>query len=69
MRSAGDGQQTFDQDLLRMFRQELISTTEALHHATNPEALQMTLRGIGGTGAVQETPHDRATARHAGRPG
>jgi Tfp pilus assembly ATPase PilU len=81
MRGAGDGQQTFDQDLLRMFRQELITTTEALHNATNPEALQMTLRGIaaqgtvdahergggGGAGAV-----DRAAALHArhtgGRP-
>jgi twitching motility protein PilT len=57
MRSAGDGQQTFDQDLLRMFRQELITTTEALHNATNPEQLQMALRGIGGAGAVTEAGH------------
>jgi twitching motility protein PilT len=78
MKGAGDGQQTFDQDLLRMFRQELITTTEALHHATNPEALQMTLRGIAAQGTVDahERPGggvDKAAAMHArhsgGRPG
>jgi twitching motility protein PilT len=47
MKSAGDGQQTFDQDLLTMFKRELISATEAIRHASNPENLQMTLRGIG----------------------
>jgi len=50
MRSAGDGQQTFDQDLLNLHRQELISHSEAIHHATNPEALTMALRGIGASG-------------------
>lgn len=54
MRTAGDGQQTFDQDLLAMFRRELISSAEALHHATNPESLQMALRGIGGSSAPTE---------------
>lgn len=49
MKSAGDGQQTFDQDLLAMFKRELITSTEAMRHATNPENLAMTLRGIGGT--------------------
>jgi twitching motility protein PilT len=47
MRTAGGGQQTFDQDLLSLHRQELITVTEALRHATNPEALTMALRGIG----------------------
>jgi twitching motility protein PilT len=50
MKNAGDGQQTFDQDLLSMFRRELITTAEAMRHASNPENLAMTLRGIGGTG-------------------
>ena len=63
-------------------RQELITTTEALHHATNPEALQMTLRGIAAQGTVDahERPGgghgggvDKAAAMHArhsgGRPG
>src|SRR4051812_48126578 len=54
MRTAGDGQQTFDQDLLSMFRSELISSAEALHHATNPESLSMALRGIGGSSAPTE---------------
>jgi twitching motility protein PilT len=52
MKSAGDGQQTFDQDLLAIFRKELITTAEALRHASNPESLSMALRGIGGTSVV-----------------
>jgi len=47
MKSAGEGQQTFDQDLLSLHKQELITHAEALHHATNPEALTMAMRGIG----------------------
>jgi twitching motility protein PilT len=46
MKSGGAGQQTFDQDLLQMYRAELISHSEAMHNATNPEALGMSLRGI-----------------------
>jgi Tfp pilus assembly ATPase PilU len=46
IRGAGNGMQTFDQDLLALHRQELITVPEALRHATNPEALQMALRGI-----------------------
>src|SRR6185369_1171667 len=54
MRTAGDGQQTFDQDLLALFKQELLTPAEALRHATNPEALSMSLRGIGGVGQKDE---------------
>ena len=32
-----------------MFKKELISVSEALHHASNPENLQMTLRSMGAT--------------------
>jgi twitching motility protein PilT len=46
LKSAGNGMQTFDQDLLSLHRQELISTAEALHNASNREALTMALRGI-----------------------
>ena len=53
IRSAGRGQHTFDQDLLQMHRQELITNHEALLHATNPEALQMALRGIGSAKAPE----------------
>ena len=54
IRSAGGGQQTFDQDLLSMHRQELISVSEAVRHATNPEALTMSLRGISSSKSIQE---------------
>jgi twitching motility protein PilT len=57
MRTAGDGQHTFDQDLLALFHQELITTTEALRHASNPEALQMALRGIGSSSGISEAAH------------
>jgi twitching motility protein PilT len=61
MKNAGDGQHTVDQDLLTMFRKELITPQEALLHAANPDALSMTLRGLGGSGATTEG--------HAGRRG
>jgi twitching motility protein PilT len=46
MKSAGNGMQTFDQDLFQLNRQQFITAPEALRHATNPEALTMQLRGI-----------------------
>jgi twitching motility protein PilT len=46
IKAAGNGQQTFDQDLLNLYRQELISHGEALRNATNRESLTMMLRGI-----------------------
>ena len=55
MRTAGNGQHTFDQDLLTMFRQELISHHEAMLHATNPESLNMALRGISSSKGITET--------------
>jgi twitching motility protein PilT len=54
IKNAGNGQQNFDQDLLSLHRQELISTTEALLNATNREALTMALRGIKSSKAVSE---------------
>jgi twitching motility protein PilT len=54
VRSAGNGQHTFDQCLLSMSRQELITHHEALLHATNPESLQMSLRGISSSKSVTE---------------
>jgi twitching motility protein PilT len=64
IKSAGNGQQTFDQHLLMLHRQELISNSEALHHATNREALSMALRGISSSKSVTEPGH--AGARPAG---
>ncbi|MCS7032548.1 MAG: PilT/PilU family type 4a pilus ATPase [Phycisphaerae bacterium] len=49
LKTAGNGQQTFDQDLLSMFKRELISYNEAMRNASSPEALQMMLRGISGS--------------------
>jgi twitching motility protein PilT len=44
------GMQSFDQHLLKMYDAELISGTEALRWATNPESLSMGMRGIRRTG-------------------
>jgi Tfp pilus assembly ATPase PilU len=38
--------QSFDQHLLKMYHAELVSGTEALRWASNPEALAMGMRGI-----------------------
>jgi twitching motility protein PilT len=40
------GMQTFDQHLLKLYQDKVISGTEALHYATNPGALAMALRGF-----------------------
>lgn len=64
MRTAGNGQHTFDQDLLTMFRQELISHHEAMLHATNPESLQMALRGITSSKSITEP----GKSTHPGQP-
>src|SRR5690348_396120 len=64
MRTGGAGMQTFDQDLLRLFRQELITVTEALHHATNREQLTMALRGISSSQSLAE-PTQRGAAPQA----
>jgi twitching motility protein PilT len=40
------GMQLFDQHLARLCKTELISNTEALRLATNPEALAMSMRGL-----------------------
>ncbi len=53
IKQGGSGQQTFDQDLLALFRQELISHSEAVRNATNREALEMAVRGIGAAKAPE----------------
>jgi twitching motility protein PilT len=54
IKNAGNGQQTFDQDLLSLHRQGLITVPEAIRHATNPDALTMALRGLSSGGSIQE---------------
>lgn len=41
-----DGMQTFDQSLYAFVKAGQVSEQEAMHYATNPEALRMNLRGI-----------------------
>jgi twitching motility protein PilT len=54
---AGGGMQNFDQDLLTMFRQELITLPEAMRNASNREALSMSLRGITSSKSAGEVAH------------
>jgi twitching motility protein PilT len=46
IRTGEAGMQTFDQHLLLMYQEKVISGTEALHYSTNPGALSMALRGF-----------------------
>jgi twitching motility protein PilT len=53
--SGESGMQTFDQHLATLYREGLISGTEALRQATNPGALSMAMRGISRAGAGQSS--------------
>jgi twitching motility protein PilT len=53
IRSAGSGQQLFDQHLLDMYSHQLISHEVALANATNREQMLMSMRGIGKTGGSE----------------
>jgi twitching motility protein PilT len=48
------GMQSFDQHLVKLYREEIISGTEALRWATNPEVLAMGMRGIKAVGSGRE---------------
>jgi twitching motility protein PilT len=58
MRTGADGQHTFDQDLVNLHHQEVITVAEALKNATNPGALTMALRGIS-SGRRPEDPNHK----------
>jgi twitching motility protein PilT len=60
IKNAGNGQQTFDQHLLDLYMQQLISHDEALANSTNREQLTMAMRGITKTGSEAQ----RAGAAH-----
>lgn len=49
------GMQSFNQHLLRMYQGQVISGTEALRAASNPEALGMAMRGIQRVGVKRPT--------------
>ena len=66
IKNAGNGQQTFDQDLLSLHRGGFITVPEAVRHATNPNALTMALRGLSARldpGSPQKRPAQAAAAR------
>jgi twitching motility protein PilT len=65
---AGAGQQNFDQDLLAMYRQELITLPEALRNASNRESLAMALRGISSSKSVTEPGGAHRPGVHAKPP-
>jgi hypothetical protein len=68
MRSAGGGQQTFDQDLVYMAKQELISHQEAIRNATNREQLTMALRGISNSRNITEPARGVGGAQQPQKP-
>ena len=43
------GMQTFDQSIMALHKQGLISFEEAMSHATNPDDFDLRLRGISGS--------------------
>jgi len=49
--SRESGMQSFDQHILELYHEDLISGTEALRWATSPEALAMGMRGIKSVGS------------------
>ncbi len=54
METGEAGMQTFDQHILKMYQEGLISGTEALRWASSPESLAMGMRGIRRTGSGQK---------------
>jgi len=46
------GMQTFDQCLLRLYHQKLITLEEALRRCTNPDDFQLKLKGISSTSDI-----------------
>jgi len=50
------GMQTFDQHILRMYQEDLISGTEAMRWSSRPEALAMAMRGISSSRAGGSGP-------------
>lgn len=51
METGEAGMQTFDQHILKIYQEGLISGTEAMRSASSPEALAMGMRGITRTGS------------------
>ena len=54
------GMQTFDQSIMKLHKQGLISFEEAMNHASNPDDLDLRLRGI--TGSAERWQEEEANA-------
>jgi len=54
------GMQTFDQCLLRLFNQKLITLEEALRRCTNPDDFQLKLKGISSTSDISRAEMEDA---------
>jgi twitching motility protein PilT len=64
------GTQTFDQSLMSLFRQKLITYEEALAQATNPDDFALQVRGITSTSDARWDDFDKgeATGTESGKP-
>jgi twitching motility protein PilT len=49
------GMQSFDQSILTMYRKDMISYETAMDSATNPNDLEMAIRGIASSGSKLST--------------
>jgi Tfp pilus assembly ATPase PilU len=57
------GMQTFDQSILDVLRQGMISHETAMENATNPHDLEMAIRGINSSGSrLSSAPKTGASA-------
>jgi twitching motility protein PilT len=54
------GMQTFDQSIMKLFKQGMISFEEAMNNATNPDDFDLRLRGI--TGAADRWAQEEGGA-------
>jgi twitching motility protein PilT len=62
------GMQTFDQSVMALFRNNVISEEEALRHCSNPSEFQLHLRGIQATSDRRWQPVDRGMLEHNTKP-
>jgi twitching motility protein PilT len=62
------GMQTFDQSVMSLFKNGLISEEEALRHCSNPSEFQLHLKGIQATSDRRWQPVDRGVLEHNTRP-
>ncbi len=62
------GMQTFDQSVMALYKNGLISEEEALRHCSNPSEFQLHLKGIQATSDRRWQPVDRGVLEHNTRP-